>query len=437
MSVMEQLRAFEGACACGRRHESALKKIVIEKGAIERLPQLLQEFSLTKPFLLSDRNTYEAAGRRVEDVLRTQGVAFSGYVFPDRSLKPDEVAVGGAVMHFDKSCDVVITIGSGVLNDVGKTLAATAHTFYIIVGTAPSMDGYASATSSMEVDGFKVSIPSRSADVIIGDIDVLHQAPAHMKTSGLGDMLAKYVSICEWRIAHELLGEYYCERTADIVRTALKKCVDNAEGLLRGDEEAVAAVFEGLAISGVAMEYAGLSRPASGVEHYFSHIWDMRGLAFGTPVDLHGIQCAIGTRLAIQGYEKIKTLVPDRERALAYVRAFDYGAWSQTLREFLGRAAEPIIAAEAKDGKYDLEKHEKRFAVIERKWDTILRIMDEELPSLAEYDRILTAIDAPKSAGEIGIDESIVPLTFRVTKDVRNKYILSRLAWDLGVIEEM
>ena len=56
--------------------------------------------------------------------------------------------------------------------------------------------------------------------------------------------------------------------------------------------ERTQAVFDGLVIGGIAMAYAGVSHPASGVEHYFSHVWDMRGLEFGTKVDLHGIQCA-------------------------------------------------------------------------------------------------------------------------------------------------
>ena len=75
--------------------------------------------------------------------------------------------------------------------------------------------------------------------------------------------------------------------------------MDNAPGLLRREEEAVAAVFEGLVIGGVAMNYAGLSRPASGVEHYISHVIDMRAVEFGTPMELHGIQCAVGTVKAI------------------------------------------------------------------------------------------------------------------------------------------
>ncbi|MCI9141427.1 MAG: sn-glycerol-1-phosphate dehydrogenase [Lachnospiraceae bacterium] len=52
----------------------------------------------------------------------------------------------------------------------------------------------------------------------------------------------------------------------------LRHCVELAPRLLKRDPETVTAVFKGLIICGVAMNYAELSRPASGVEHYFSHI---------------------------------------------------------------------------------------------------------------------------------------------------------------------
>ena len=100
-------------------------------------------------------------------------------------------------MHFDTGCDLIISVGSGVINDIGKILSNVTGRKYIIVGTAPSMDGYASATSSMSMDGLKVSLNSRCADVIIGDTNILRQAPEHMLKAGLGDMLAKYVSIAE------------------------------------------------------------------------------------------------------------------------------------------------------------------------------------------------------------------------------------------------
>jgi len=424
-------------CTCGKTHTVAIDDVVVGKGVIARLPEFVAKYGAKKPFILADCNTYKAAGEAVADILKTNGIAYSSYVFQNDALEPDEEAVGSAVMHFDSGCDLIIGVGSGVINDIGKILSNVTGRKYIIVGTAPSMDGYASATSSMSMDGLKVSLNSRCADVIIGDIDILKQAPEHMLKAGLGDMLAKYVSIAEWRIANIITGEYYCERVAQLIRTALKKCVDNAEGLLKRDEAAVQAVFEGLVIGGVAMAYAGVSRPASGVEHYFSHVWDMRGLEFGTQVDLHGIQCAMGTMKAVELYEAVKGMTPDREKAFAYVEAFDPEQWNEQLRHFLGNSAETMIAQERKERKYDKSTHPARFQKIVDNWDAILQILAQELPSAETLSKVMDVIGISKDLNTIGVDEACAKMTFKATKDIRDKYVLSRLAWDLGILDEL
>ena len=436
MSI-EKMHAMNGTpCPCGNPH-SFSADVVVGKGVVAQLPQFVNKFQAKKPFVLSDVNTYAAAGEKVCQILQEAGFPYRSYSFPCAALEPDEHSVGSAMMHYDTSCDIIIGVGSGVVNDIAKILSNISGKPYIIVGTAPSMDGYASASSSMTRDGLKISLPSRSADVIIGDTDILCQAPLHMMKAGLGDMIAKYVSICEWRISHLITGEYYCEDIAQLIRSALKRCTDNAAGLLKREEAAVQAVFEGLVIGGVAMNYAGLSRPASGVEHYISHVLDMRGAEYGIPVDLHGIQCAVGTVIAVTLYEKIRKICPDREKALAYAAAFDKEDWFATLRQLLGKGAESMIALEAKEGKYDVAAHKERLEVILTNWDALLKIMDEELPSSAQLDALMDTIEAPKTLSAIGADEALLPVIFRATKDIRDKYVLSRLAWDLGVLDEM
>lgn len=424
-------------CACGRYHTAQIDDVIVGKGVIKQLPEILDRYGAKKPFILSDVNTYEAAGKAVCQVLEDAGIPYTSYVFPQQILPPNEKTVGSAILHFDNTCDMVIAVGSGVLNDTGKILSNISKLPYIIVGTAPSMDGYASATSSMDRDDLKASLNSRCANVILGDVDILKNAPAHMLAAGLGDMLAKYVSIAEWRIAHLITGEYYCERVAQLVRTALKKCADNADGLLKRDENAVAAVFEGLVIGGIAMAYAGVSRPASGVEHYFSHVWDMRGLQFGTKTELHGIQCAIGTYIAAKLYEKVKTFTPDDEKAKAYVENFSYDSWKQELLAFLGESAETMIAAESREGKYVKEKHPARYAIIRDNWQEILKILEEELPSAEEIGKLLDTIGISRDPATMGVDQKVLRTTFKATKDIRDKYVLSRLAWDLGILDEL
>ncbi len=424
-------------CECGRVHEIPSVKVFVGKGAILNLEDVLKSFCAKKPFILSDINTHKVAQDKVEQLLSRYGYCFSSYTFPDESLKPDEHSVGGAFMHLDNSCDCIIGIGSGVINDIGKILSAVSKLPYIIVGTAPSMDGYASGTSSMERDGLKVSIKSKCPDYVIGDTDILKTAPNIMLQAGLGDMLAKYTSLAEWRISNLVTGEYYCEKIAQMVRNALKKCSDNAEGLLRREDTAIEAVFEGLVLAGVAMNHAGLSRPASGVEHYLSHVWDMRSLEFGTPTSLHGIQCAVGTHIAARMFEKLKAITPDREKAIRSVEAFDKEKWNSRLEEFIGKGAKTMIEAEKKDGKYDPEKHKVRLDIILDNWDSIISFVNEEIPSAKYIGDILDSIGAPKEMSDIGIDEATLPDTFYATSDIRDKYVLSRLAFDLGIREEL
>ena len=423
-------------CLCGRNHTVAVDEVVIGSGVVNRLPEFVRKYG-KKPFVVADVNTYAAAGEKVCEILKAAGISYGSFVFKDKALEPDEKAVGAAFMHYDPSCDVIVGVGSGVINDICKILSNISGKPYIIVGTAPSMDGYASATSSMSRDGVKISLNSRCADVIIGDTDILKTAPVHMLKSGLGDMLAKFVSIAEWRIAHLITGEYYCEEVAQLIRSAVKKCVSNAEGLLRREDAALEAVFEGLVIGGVAMAYAGVSRPASGVEHYFSHVWDMRGLEFGTQVDLHGIQCAMATMKAVELYEKVMALTPDWEKAHAYVESFDLENWNAQLREFLGSSADTMIELEKKEGKYRKDTHAARFRLIEANWDAILKILKEELPDAEELCKLMDAVGISRDLTTIGVSSEDAKITFRATKDIRDKYVLSRLAWDLGILDEL
>ena len=434
---LQRLFDMNGAvCSCGRIHRFS-SDVICGKGAIRQLPAAIRRLGGSRVFVLSDQNTFEAAGKQVLSLLEAEGFPYVSYSFPQVYLEPDEQAVGSAVMHYDASCDLIVSVGSGVLNDIGKILSSTSGRPYIIVGTAPSMDGYASASSSMTRDGLKISLPTRCADVILGDTDILKHAPLHMMKAGLGDMLAKYISICEWRYAHLLCGEYYCGEIADLIRHALGRCMEQADGLLRREDAAVEAVFEGLVIGGVAMNYAGLSRPASGFEHYISHIIDMRAAEFGTPCDLHGIQCAVGTLIAARMYSRLSTVQPDREKALAHAAAFDLPAWHETLRQLLGKGAESMIALEKKERKYDLTSHAERLERILARWEDILTIIREEVPAPEVLEDLLHKLDAPTTLRELGTDEALLPVIAAATRDIRDKYVLSRLAWDLGIPDEL
>ena len=321
-SIEDLLRPEGFACACGKVHKTALRFADIGRGVLLYLPERVRQLGGGAVQLYCDRNTYRAAGARAEALLAQAGIACHTYCFPEARVTAEAAPVGQAAMHFSHEAAVIVGVGGGTINDICKILAGLTGRPYLIVGTAPSMDGLASDTSSMVVDGLKSSLPTAGARAILGDTDILAAAPGELLAAGLGDMLAKYISLAEWRISAEINGEYYCPHVANLVRRSLDKCAAAAEGLSRRDPDAVGCVMEGLVLSGLAMGFAGVTRPASGMEHYFSHIWDMRALAFGRPEHLHGEQVGVATLLCLRVYEKLCTIRPDREAALAAVQAF-------------------------------------------------------------------------------------------------------------------
>ena len=93
--------------------------------------------------------------------------------------------------------------------------------------------------------GVKTTIYSVCPDAIVADVDVLRQAPLKMLQAGLGDMLAKYISVCEWRISNIINGEYYCEEVAALMRRCVRRIVEAAPQPTQRSPQAVMQVMEG------------------------------------------------------------------------------------------------------------------------------------------------------------------------------------------------
>jgi len=437
MNFEELLRPQGYTCSCGRFHGCTLQKLLIGRGVIRRLPELLNELGIGHPYIVMDKNTKVAAGDTICALLDAAGIPYSTYCFPQERVEPDEFAVGQVTMNFPLECDWVMAVGGGSISDICKILCRANGMKLITCGTAPSMDGYASNSSSMIRNGVKVTIYSVCPTAIVADTEIMAQAPMRMLQSGMGDIVAKYVSVCDWRISHLINGEYYCEDIAQMMRAAVKKCVDSAEGYARRDPDAVQAVIEGLILSGIGMAFAQVSRPASGLEHYFSHIWEMRAFEAGERPDFHGIQVGVGTLLTLRLYEWIRMITPDRQKALDFVAKFDFVEWSDLQKKVLGSCAEDLIELEKKEKKHDPARHAVRLEKILGVWPQILEVVEAELPPRAELERVFTTIGEPMLPDEIGISLQQVREALYATMEIRDKYICSRLMWDLGVIDEM
>lgn len=421
-------------CACGKEHRVALRRLHIGTNAIACLPDVLQTLGLRMPFILCDRSTKAAAWDSVHAVLERSGIEYVLYAFESARIEPDEHAMGSLAMAFDPRCDVVIALGSGVLNDCAKILAHITGHDAIAIATAPSMDGYASNSSSMIVRGVKTSLYTQCPITIIADTAILSTAPDRMLWAGFGDMAAKYVALCEWRISSLVTGEYYCPEVAALVRNSLHAVMDSAQGLMRREPRALEAVMEGLVLSGIAMSFAEVSRPASGLEHYFSHLWEMMALERGHAYDLHGIQVGVGTLLSLDVLDQLRSITPSRKIAEDAMLHFDSARWEQSVRRVFGKTAPSILAIEASVGKNTPAKQAAHWNAIEAHWPQIRQILDEELPDLPALYAQMRQLGMPTTPQAIGVSDADVADAYLHSRDIRDKYLTSSLLWDMGLL---
>ncbi len=437
MPIEALLRLDDGQCACGRRHLTDLRYLKIGPGAIANLPDMLKTLGCSRPMLVCDGNTWEAAGKRAAGVLDAAGIRYGLCRYETKArLNPAERELGSLAMRCDPTRDILVGVGGGVINDLCKLMAKAAGVPSAIVATAPSMDGIASNSGAMEVGGVKKTIYTSAPAGVLCDTDIMAHAPERMLRAGVGDMIAKYVSICDWRVSNAVNGEYYCENIAGMMRAALQRVMANLDGVTARDPEAVGAVAEGLVRAGLAMSLARVSRPASGLEHCFSHIWEMMALERGRTYDLHGIQVGVGTMLVLSVYRRVRQLRPDMARVEARIAEFDPAAWEANLRRVFGRAAEPLIAQAAAQRKNDPDARRARASRIIEKWDVIQAIIEEELPDEADLRQKMKAIGLPMRPADIGISDQDALDAFVCSRDIRDRYLLSSMLWDIGCLQE-
>lgn len=426
-------------CSCGKEHRADIQYLKIRPGAVHLVPEALAVLGARRPMVVCGPFGYEAAGKTVCALLRDAGVPYTLHRLQSEDggkIKPSEHAAGSLLLNFDPACDLVLGVGSGVINDLCKILGRTARIPCMIVATAPSMDGYASDTSSMEIDGIKCTVKTQMPAAILCDTQIMAQAPLCMIHAGLGDIFAKYTSLFEWRLSHMVTGEPYCGEVAQLVNRSLQKTVAAAPRAVKHEEDAVHAMAEGLVLSGIGMAFAGISHPASGLEHYFSHCWEMLLLERGQEYALHGLQTGVGMLLTLKIAEKLKDISPDPARVRAAADRFDPAAWEQNLRRVFPKAAGGILEIERKAGKNERAGRLKRAQRIIAAWDEILQLMEETLPRYDAVKALMVNAGMPTTPQELGLTADEAVDAFVCSRDIRDKYLLSSMIWDIGYTEE-
>ncbi len=421
-------------CTCGRTHSTDVQKIYLGSDAIDVLVATVQEMGFSHPFVVSDLNTWKAAGEAVDAALRGAGIACAHIVLPYDEPIPDEHVIGEIFCAMPQETDLIVCAGSGTLNDTCKFISYRAKIDYIVFATAPSMDGWVSIGAPLIINHMKVTIDTHGPLAVFSDPAVLAASPAKMINAGVGDVLGKYTALIDWRFSRIVNGEYVCDATVDNVRKALDLVSSNAEAIASREPEAVLTVMEGLLLTGIAMAWIGNSRPASGCEHHMSHVMEMRLQIDGKKAVLHGAKVGIDLIYCLEMYRMLAEQKIDWEAARN--RPFDKDAWTAFTRRVYKIAAPEIEALEDRTDKYNIAERNARLDVLEREWPRMVQMMRDELPSPDEIRRIYKVLGAPAKPSDVGIDHELFCDSIIAGRDVRTRWTMLQLLWDLGLDEE-
>jgi glycerol-1-phosphate dehydrogenase [NAD(P)+] len=119
------------------------------------------------------------------------------------------------------------------------------------------------------------------------DTAVCRDAPRMLTLSGVGDLVAKFTAVRDWKLAFHATGEPVDDFAALLSDGSIHAYLSHSAL----DLEGIRLLATALMLNGIAMEMCGSSRPASGSEHLISHALD----ALSSRPRLHGIQVGVAS----------------------------------------------------------------------------------------------------------------------------------------------
>lgn len=419
------------------------EQVLLGAGALHAVAALFDRVFGDQPAaIVADENTLAAAGETARRDLEASGTELETYVFPGRPVLHAEYGNIEALVGWLRTRDVVpVAVGGGTLNDIAKRAAFECGRDYMCVATAASVDGYTSFGASITTDGFKQTLECSAPRAVLADLEVLANAPPKMTSAGYADLLAKIPAGADWIIADVLEVEPIDTDVWSLVQDPLRTATGRPADVHGGDLSAMEGLAEGLLMSGLAMQAAGSSRPASGAEHQFSHLWEMEGLgqeAEGDEPPLsHGFKVGVGTVSIAALYERLLkrdlTGLDIRERAGAWPR------WSKVERQIRSTFSpdlEEQVVEQSRRKYVEADELCARLSLIKDRWPGLRERLGEQLLTAKQLRGQLSEAGCPTAPAEIGVSHEQLRATYRRAQMIRPRYTVLDLLNEAGLLDE-
>jgi glycerol-1-phosphate dehydrogenase [NAD(P)+] len=412
--------------------------IAVEEDTRHQTARIFREqFGTKSAIIIADENTYAAAGSDVEKSFARDGQGKPQRFIFGPHIYADEDCVNELFDVLRATDSIPVAVGSGTINDLTKLSAHLNNRPYMVVGTAASMDGYSAFGASITKAGSKDTVDCPGPKVVLADLEVIAKAPKVMNAWGYADLLAKVVAGADWILADAAGAEAIIPTAWELVQSPLRSWVGSPDAVAAREVGALSHLVHGLLMSGLAMQATLSSRPASGAEHQFSHLWDMQHHTFNGVTPSHGFKVGIGVlaSLALQEYlMAIDMRNFDIEAAV--------NAWpslediEKTIRTLFDTEALQKRAIDETKGKY-VSKDVLRTQLnsVQNNWSDLQTKIRAQVYPFAEVRDMLRRAGCPFDPAQIGISRACLRLSYQQCCFLRRRFTVLDLVFRLGVFD--
>jgi len=407
--------------------------VYIGDHAVTEFMRYCGEHGLQDFLLVADENTYAALGGQVDASLRARGFDVITVVLKGTEVQANEHYLMRVLLRYDCRERVFLAVGSGTITDITRFTSHRTRNAFISLPTAPSVDGFTSIGAPLVVGGLKQTIVCQAPAAVFADLPTLTAAPRRLVAAGFGDLVGKYLSIADWKLAHLLWGERYVEHIAAYMLDAAVRCAAQVEQIAGGSPQSTRLLMDGLIQAGFGMLEYGNTSPAGGAEHHIAHHWEMMMLNDRRPAALHGAKVGIASLIAAAWYAQVRQM--SRGEAASRLQAAslpDPQDEIQKIRFAFGPLADELVATQ----KEILALTDAGFQALKQRildhWEQVQEIA-AGVPAPEQLAGWLQMVGGPLSASQVGLSEAEVRLAADTSHYMRNRFTINKLRLLLGM----
>ncbi|MCR4564746.1 MAG: sn-glycerol-1-phosphate dehydrogenase [Bacteroidales bacterium] len=439
------------------------------RGFASKAPEVFKQcFPGRKAMVVADVHTWPVLGEKVYKLLMQAGVSAEKYIIEKeefhaewkyvemvdklvegdlsaaKSIERDEHHIeADAEKAFRPTSDdyfILVSVGSGVINDLCKLCSHHHGQSYLTLPTAASVDGYSSFGASISYQHSKQTFSCPAPVAILADTDVIAAAPKEMTAAGYADLAAKVPAGAEWMIADFVGSEPIQPADAwHVLQDYLDDFLSRPEAVAAGDPDAIADIFEGLTLSGIAMQAARSSRPASCCDHLFSHILDMTEHRFKGKLQSHGFQVAVGTMTMCAVFDELFKLDLTKIDVDACVKAWPSLEQEQqrALEIFKDFPAPKLGYTQITEKYNDQQEVRRQLEKLKAEWPVLKEKLQAQVWPFARMQDAFKKAGAPYDPSMIGVSREQLKGMFPIVQLMRYRYNLLDLAKRGGFYDEI